>query len=83
MQFAADNVDHNICTLDGSGTFHGMGIITMVTPGINVSKPVPRVSISSEDIVDIGRIKIYQWDSKQSISHLKYTYAREHQLVEK
>jgi len=24
----ADNVDHNIRTLDGEGTFHGMGIIT-------------------------------------------------------
>lgn len=25
-QFEADNVDHNIATLDGRGTFHGMGI---------------------------------------------------------
>ena len=22
VQYAADNVDHNICTLDGHGTFH-------------------------------------------------------------
>ena len=27
-QFVADNVDHDICTLDGTGTFHGMGIIS-------------------------------------------------------
>ena len=26
-QFIADNVDHNIATLDGKGTLHGMGII--------------------------------------------------------
>ena len=26
-QFIADNVDHNTATLDGSGTFHGMGIL--------------------------------------------------------
>ena len=26
MQYAADNVDHNVCTLDGMNTFHGMGI---------------------------------------------------------
>jgi len=26
-QFIADNVDHNVCTLDGLHTFHGMGII--------------------------------------------------------
>jgi hypothetical protein len=28
-QWAADNVDHNVATLDGQGTFHGMGIISM------------------------------------------------------
>jgi hypothetical protein len=27
LQFAADNVDHNLCTLDGKSTFHGMDII--------------------------------------------------------
>jgi len=28
-QFAADNVDHNINTLDGSNLFYGMGCILM------------------------------------------------------
>ena len=28
-QWVADNVDHNIATLDGQGTFHGMGIIAV------------------------------------------------------
>ena len=28
-QWVADNVDHNICTLTGKGTFHGMGIISI------------------------------------------------------
>lgn len=27
-QFVADNVDHNVCSLDGKGTFHGMGVIS-------------------------------------------------------
>lgn len=27
-QWVSDNVDHNIVTLDGKGTFHGMGIIS-------------------------------------------------------
>ena len=31
--FAGDNVDHNIITLDGKGTFHGMGMIAALTPG--------------------------------------------------
>ena len=29
---AADNVDHNIISLDGKGTFHGMGMIAALTP---------------------------------------------------
>ena len=32
VQYSADNVDHNIRTLDRNGTFHGMGIIASVTP---------------------------------------------------
>ena len=31
-QWVADNVDHNIATLDGRDTFHGMGIIAVSTP---------------------------------------------------
>ena len=27
----ADNVDHNVATLNGEGTFHGMGIIAVST----------------------------------------------------
>lgn len=34
MQYAADNVDHNIRSLDGKNTFHGMGIIATVTPNV-------------------------------------------------
>ena len=30
-QWVADNVDHNLATLDGQGTFHGMGIIAVST----------------------------------------------------
>ncbi|KAG1656137.1 Solute carrier family 35 member G1 [Nymphon striatum] len=30
-QYVADNVDHNLCTLDGKDTFHGMGIIISST----------------------------------------------------
>ena len=31
-QWVADNVDHNVATLDGQGTFQGMGIIAVSTP---------------------------------------------------
>jgi len=49
-QFVADNVDHNICTVDGLNTFHGMGIISVSTPclmsdlpkGHYADIPIPR-----------------------------------------
>ena len=30
-QWSADNADHNLCTLDGKGTFHSRGIIASTT----------------------------------------------------
>ena len=35
VQWIADNVDHNIVTLDGKGTFHGMGIVASSTASNN------------------------------------------------
>ena len=34
VQYVADNVDHNVRTIDGMGTFHGMGMIAAITPPI-------------------------------------------------
>ena len=43
VQYAANNVDHNTRTLDGHNTtFHGMGMIAVVTPGTNFSHNVAR-----------------------------------------
>lgn len=42
VQHIADNVDHNIRTLDGFNTFHGIGIIATATPGIQSSKAVQK-----------------------------------------
>jgi hypothetical protein len=58
IQYVADNVDHNICTLDGKDTFHGMGIIANVTPKTEQALKIPRVSVSAEDIMQVGRINI-------------------------
>jgi hypothetical protein len=48
VQFAADNVDHNIRTLDGHETFHMMGMIAMVPPGNTGSKQVPKIHVSNK-----------------------------------
>ena len=43
-QRVADNVDHNINTLTGKDTFHGMGIISVTQPGkITSDKLVTRI----------------------------------------
>ena len=43
-QRVADNVDHNINTLTGKDTFHGMGIISVTQPGkITSGKLVTRI----------------------------------------
>ena len=66
VQFVADNVDHNIRTIDGLNTFHGMGIIAAFTPGKIPSKPVPRVAVSSDDILKVGRINIKYFTSQHT-----------------
>ena len=48
LQFVADNVDYKTQTLDGHGTFYGMGIIACTTPGSNVRLPIPRARITMD-----------------------------------
>ena len=54
VQHVADNVDHNLRTLDGYNTFHG--IIAAVTPRTEICKTVPRVKVTADDIAFIGKI---------------------------
>ena len=63
IQYVADNVDHNIRTLDGKDTFHGMGIIANVTPKTDRASLIPRVTVSAEDIAQVGRINIRYFTS--------------------
>lgn len=58
IHHVADNVDHNTRTLDGSGTFHGMGIIATMTPGIQCRKIVPRKQVTVEEIAAAGHIDV-------------------------
>ncbi|VDI23197.1 Hypothetical predicted protein [Mytilus galloprovincialis] len=62
IQHVADNVDHNIRTLDGHGTFHGMGIIAGITPGYNHKTIVQRLNVSLDDIKQIGKIDLHQYN---------------------
>ncbi|CAC5372574.1 unnamed protein product [Mytilus coruscus] len=58
IQFVADKVDHNVRTLDNNNTFHGMGIIAGITPGTKRTAPIPRMSVSSDDINSIAKVNI-------------------------
>ena len=57
-QYSADNVDHNIRTLDGTGTIHGKGIIAVITPSTKATIPIPIRKVSVEDIAKVEQIEI-------------------------
>ncbi len=59
VHYIADNVYHNMQTIDGHNTFHGMGIMATVTPGTASATSIPRmVKVTNADIASIGRINI-------------------------
>ena len=75
-QWVADNVDHNINTLTGKGTFHGMGIISVTQPGkITSDKPVTRIQKrkkASEVIKNKGiKIQSFLGSSSKGLSNIK------------
>ena len=69
VQYVGDNV----ATLDGNDTFHGMGIIAIVTPGTKHNQKVPRSQIASKDVSNSGFVKIqYYRGDYRAINALKY-----------
>ena len=54
VQSVADNVDQNAATIDGQNTFHGMGMIAVVTPGVSKPKKIPRKKVIMQDVQAIG-----------------------------
>lgn len=46
VQFAFDNADFNVNTLDGLGTFHALGGIMMVTPSESI---IPEESFARKE----------------------------------
>ena len=46
-QWSADNVDHNVRTLDGHGTLHAMGIIASTTSDNNHGLPMSKIARQS------------------------------------
>ena len=72
VQYSADNVDHNIVTLDGKDTFHGMGVIFMVTPAIAHDHPVKIDHITAKAVSTRRHIPIrHHRIDNQAIADLK------------
>ncbi len=69
VQYVADNVDHNIRTIDGMN----MGMIAATTPAIVNGRSVPRITVSAEDISAVGTINILPFipttDGMQSLTY--------------
>ena len=53
-QWVSDNVDHNICTLDGKNTFHGMGVIAVSTTFEQPQHTSQNSQIQRNKIMKIG-----------------------------
>ena len=70
--YAADNVDHNIITIDSKGAFHGMSVIAAVTPGKQTHHLIPR-----------SQILELKTKNKTKISILEYRFAKHayHEVV--
>lgn len=58
IKYVADNVDHNLRTLDGKNTFHGMGIISIHPTLKTMSSKIPRIKASLQDLKEIGSVEI-------------------------
>ena len=67
-------MDHNIRTLDGNDTFHGMGMITVITPAIECTKSIPRVKATFKDIAIVGRVPVRFHKEGFGINAVKYEH---------
>ena len=80
-QWSADNMDHNINTIDGLNSFHGMGIVSMSTPydrglsGKFTETAVPRLArLNVADVVKNRGIPLlsYSLPEQSALSTLKF-----------
>ena len=71
--FAADNVDHNIVTLDGKCTFHGTVMLAAVTPEKEVAHTVLRRKFSDLNTIDKTNVDIVEHRfAREALSSVKF-----------
>ena len=70
----ADNIDHNNQTLDSLNTFHSIGMISAVTPGIKcTSRIFPLEAVTAEDVAAVAKVDIHFYNNVEmfNIKHGK------------
>jgi hypothetical protein len=72
VQFIADNADHNAATLDGHGTFHGMGMMAGFSPSFKVDRAVPRKSVNKKELQAAAKVPIKPWTQEKKQPPLLY-----------
>jgi hypothetical protein len=66
LQFVADNVDHNINTIDGNNTFHGMGIISCLSTRVQKNPlPIQRLDVTTDDLIASGHINLFYFNAEK------------------
>ena len=78
-RWAADNVDHNVCTLDGEDTFQGMDIIAagMISPmNVDNQKRIKRIryGLKAAEIVSKAKIPISWYDVPDTAAMTKMCF---------
>ena len=80
-QWVADNVDHNVRTLDGKNTFHGMGMIAVSTK-LDESEPIqerrlqiPKKKLKVQDLITGKGVPInwYDFPKKKGLQDIVFT----------
>jgi hypothetical protein len=79
--FVGDNVDHNTMTIDGTGTFHGMGIIATCTPGKKIAQTIPRGKVSDIALTEAARVPIQEYRfAKRICDEIKFMPLERHEF---
>ena len=68
IQIIADNVDHNVQTLDGHCTFYGMGMVAAITSAHSTPIVVPLQNVATKYILESGHIAIHQYNYPRNTS---------------
>ena len=75
----SDNVNHNIVTLDGNNTFHGMGVIVSVVAPLPQIQRKDRIPVS--DLTQNQGINILPYNKKEK-SSLNMSLTKRTELVQ-